>query len=110
MPQEILDRIAEFVSDWDCGEPNDKRWLASSGCDLIKLAKTCRLLFQTSIKQICSKGYFAFEDNDDCPRQGKGRSASAIFVKFVQQIGSTNASHISRVLFYGCPPVRKHDI
>ena len=88
MPQEILDRIAEFVLDLDfylsiMWEPENKRWLESNGCYLLNLAKTCRLLSMTGIKQLYSKSHFQFEDEDD-PDIEIRKSASATFVAFVQ--------------------------
>ena len=109
MPQEILNRIAEFVPDpkaltWIYREPHDMRILSASQCDLINLAKTCRLLHITSIGQLYSKSRFSFQDDDDDPATYK--SASSTFVKFVRQIGPTNASYITQIQFTGAPSAR----
>ena len=109
LPQELLDRIAEFtvltnkriMISW-FERPNSKEVFASSIYPgLLNLPKTSRTLCATSIPQIYAKGKFVFLEDEDRERD---ETHMSILEHFIKQIGPKKASWMTKISIGGEPP------
>ena len=111
-PPDLLDRIVNLVvlkpdvisvfqtRSKDAGG----RWhLNTDSRGFLNLTRTCRQLYETSIEQAYAKNDFQFKTLATDPYP-------TTFMAFYQQVGPTNARHMTSVLFHGMPPDREFDI